>query len=58
MVNLLELVERVTRRLCGAKYSTINLVYPYMELLKKRFAPSSEKTVDNYLDLIYGDEAE
>ncbi|CAG8731667.1 11925_t:CDS:1, partial [Cetraspora pellucida] len=55
VVNLLELIERVTRRLCGAKYPTINLVYPYMELLKKRFAPKTDETVDTYLNLIYGE---
>ncbi|CAG8471974.1 11262_t:CDS:2 [Cetraspora pellucida] len=58
VVNLLEPIERVTRRLCGAKYPTINLVYPYMELLKKAFAPKTGETVDDYLDLIYGEEAE
>ncbi|CAG8643892.1 15880_t:CDS:2, partial [Cetraspora pellucida] len=44
MVNLLEPIERVTRRLCGAKYPTMNLVYPYIELLKKRFALKSDET--------------
>ncbi|CAG8506794.1 17789_t:CDS:2, partial [Gigaspora rosea] len=55
MVKLLEPIERVTRRLCGAKYPTINLVYPYMKLLKKEFAPKMGETVDTYLNLIYGE---
>ncbi|RIB12011.1 hypothetical protein C2G38_2259465 [Gigaspora rosea] len=55
MVNLLEPIERVTRCLCGAKYPTINLVYPYMKLLKKEFAPKMGETVDTYLNLIYGE---
>ncbi|CAG8463237.1 17427_t:CDS:2, partial [Racocetra persica] len=58
VVNLLEPIERVTRCLCGAKYPTINLVYPYMELLKKRFAPKTGETVDTYLNLIYGEGVE
>ena len=43
--------------MCGAKYLTLNLVHPYMELLKKRFAPKSSEneTVDTYLNLIYGE---
>ncbi|CAG8716390.1 817_t:CDS:2 [Dentiscutata erythropus] len=52
-VDLLGLIERVTRCLCSAKYPTINLVYPYMELLKKRFAPKTNETVETYLKLIY-----
>ncbi|CAG8636807.1 6441_t:CDS:2 [Dentiscutata erythropus] len=55
MVNLLEPIERVTRHLCGAKYPTINLVHPYMKLLKKEFAPKTGETVDTYLNLIYGE---
>ncbi|CAG8762699.1 5392_t:CDS:2 [Cetraspora pellucida] len=53
VMNLLESIERVTRHLCGAKYPTINLVYLYMELLKKTFAPKTDETVDTYLNLIY-----
>uniref|UniRef100_U9U007 HAT C-terminal dimerisation domain-containing protein n=1 Tax=Rhizophagus irregularis (strain DAOM 181602 / DAOM 197198 / MUCL 43194) TaxID=747089 RepID=U9U007_RHIID len=33
----------VTRHLCGANYLTLNLVHPYMESLKKKFAPRSDK---------------
>ncbi|CAG8615438.1 6544_t:CDS:2, partial [Cetraspora pellucida] len=41
----------------SAKYSTLNLVYPCMEILKKGFAPETGETVDTYLNLIY-EEAE
>lgn len=60
MVNLLEPIENVTRHLCGAIYPTLNLVHPYMVLLKKKFAPNSEgnETVNTYLDLIYGENYE
>ncbi|RGB42257.1 hypothetical protein C1646_751154 [Rhizophagus diaphanus] len=30
------------RHLCGANYPTLNLVHPYMESLKKKFAPRSD----------------
>jgi hypothetical protein len=53
----LEPIEIVTRHLCGAKYPTLNLVHPYMESLKKRFAPrpNENETIDTYLNLIYGE---
>ncbi|CAG8800379.1 36152_t:CDS:2, partial [Racocetra persica] len=35
------------------KYPTLNLVYLYMELLKKRFGSKAEETIDTYLNLIY-----
>ncbi|CAG8508905.1 851_t:CDS:2 [Cetraspora pellucida] len=50
-----KLIEKVTRCLCGAKYPTLNLVYLYMKILKKRFAPETDETVDTYLNLIYGE---
>ena len=57
VVKLLEPIEIVTRHLCGANYPTLNLVHPYMESLKKKFAPRSDKneTFDSYLNLIYGE---
>ncbi len=58
MIKLLEPIEIVTRRLCGAEYPTLNLVYPYMELLKKRFAPKENETISTYINLIYGEEYE
>ena len=55
MVDLLAPFEQITKQFCGAKYPTLNLVYPYIELLKKRFAPklSENETMSTYLDLIY-----
>ena len=46
--------------MCSAKYPTLNLVHPYIESLKKKFAPRSDKneTVDSYLNLIYGEGCE
>src|SRR5277367_4786347 len=58
MVKLLGPIEKVTRRLCGAEYPTLNLVHPYMELLKKGFAPKNDETVDTYINLIYGERYE
>ncbi|CAG8789778.1 28713_t:CDS:2, partial [Dentiscutata erythropus] len=39
-----------------SNYSTFSMIYPYMEILKKSFAPrpDQEETKKSYLDLIYG----
>ncbi|GBB97446.1 hypothetical protein RclHR1_00030003 [Rhizophagus clarus] len=57
VVKLLELIKIVTRHLCGANYPTLNLIYLYMESLKKKFAPRPDKneTVEIYLMLVYGE---
>ena len=59
-VKLLSPFEKITRRICGAKYCTLSLVHPYIELLKKSFAPKYEKgeSYDAYLNLIYGPQCE
>ena len=57
-MKLLGLIEKVTRRLCSAEYPTLNLIYPYMELLKKEFASKNDDTVDTYINFIYGDNYE
>ncbi|CAG8638925.1 11782_t:CDS:2, partial [Cetraspora pellucida] len=59
-LKLLLLFEKITRRICGAKYCTLSLVHPYIELLKKLFEPNYEsgETYDTYLDLIYGPQSE
>ena len=56
-MKLLEPIEVVTRHLCGANYPMLNLVHPYMESLKKKFAPRPDKneTIDTYLNFIYGE---
>ena len=58
MIKLLGPIEKVTRHLCGAEYPTLNLVHPYMELLKKGFAPRNNETVNTYINLIYGENYE
>jgi len=58
MVKLLGLIEKVTQHLCGAEYPILNLVYPYMELLKRGFAPKNNETVETYINLIYGENYE
>ncbi len=58
MVKLLGPIEKVTWHLCGAKYPTLNLVYPYMELLKKGFASKNNEIVKTYINLIYGENFE
>ena len=56
MIKLLEPFETITRRLSGATYPTLNIIHPYIYMLKRFFAPEASKneTVDSYLDLIYG----
>ena len=58
MVKLLGPIEKVTRHLCGAEYPTLNLVYPYMEILKNAFVPKDDETVETYINLIYGENYE
>src|SRR2546423_14938303 len=55
MVELMELIKIVTQYLCGAKYLTLNLVYSYMKLLKRKFAPKDNETVKTYINLIYSE---
>ncbi|CAG8825381.1 19504_t:CDS:1, partial [Cetraspora pellucida] len=56
MVNLLALCEVITRHFSGAMYPTISLIYPYMQLLKQKFAPTGNNTINDYMNLIYGPE--
>jgi hypothetical protein len=43
------------RHVCGSKYPTLNLVYPYICILKNKFAPISEKgeSLESWIKLIY-----
>ncbi|RIA80225.1 hypothetical protein C1645_839091 [Glomus cerebriforme] len=54
MVKLLEPFEIITRRLSGSTYPTLNIVHPYICMLKRMFAPKESETIDTYLDLVYG----
>ncbi|CAG8560488.1 3157_t:CDS:2 [Dentiscutata erythropus] len=56
MVDLLKLFEEITRHVCGSKYPTLNLVYPYIRILKNKFALISEngESLESWIDLIYG----
>ncbi|CAB4483471.1 unnamed protein product [Rhizophagus irregularis] len=56
MIKLLEPFETITRRLSGGKFPTLNMVHPYMCMLKRMFAPraNENETVESYLELIYG----
>ena len=58
MIKLLGPIEKVTQHLCDAKYLTLNLVYSYMELLKRGFASKNNETVETYINLIYGENYE
>ncbi|RIB02010.1 hypothetical protein C2G38_2255855 [Gigaspora rosea] len=56
MVEVLKPFEEITKHVCGAKYPTMNLVYPYIRILKNKYAPIAEKgeSIESWLDLIYG----
>src|SRR5213075_1139081 len=56
MVKLLEPFETITRRLSGATYPTLNMIHPYMYMLKQMFAPKIQEneTLESYFNLIYG----
>ncbi|CAG8851083.1 31734_t:CDS:2, partial [Gigaspora margarita] len=55
MVGILKPFEEMTRHFSGSKYPMINLIYPYVCMLKNKYAPVVErgKSVENWLDLIY-----
>ncbi|CAG8554757.1 10929_t:CDS:2, partial [Dentiscutata erythropus] len=58
MVDLLKPFEEITKHVCGSKYPTLNIVYPYVQTLKKKFTPKSEdcESFEAWIDLIYGSE--
>lgn len=49
MVPFDEIIQKVS----GTKYPTINLIYSYIYLLKQKFAPTGDNTLESYIDLIY-----
>ncbi|CAG8832554.1 42417_t:CDS:2, partial [Gigaspora margarita] len=58
IIGLLEPIKCIIRKICGTTYPTINLINPYMDLLKNFFAlyEGAEEMFNTYLDLIYGSE--
>ncbi|CAG8730932.1 22168_t:CDS:2, partial [Racocetra persica] len=56
IVGLLKPFEEITRYICESNYPILNLVYPYIHILKNKFALISEKgeLLESWLDLIYG----
>ncbi|RIB24779.1 hypothetical protein C2G38_2139097 [Gigaspora rosea] len=56
MINLLKPFKEITRHFSGSKYPTINLIYPYVRMLKNKYAPVDERGeyVEDWLALIYG----
>ncbi|CAG8763479.1 8475_t:CDS:2 [Dentiscutata erythropus] len=60
IVDILKSFEEITRHFSGSKYPTINLIYPYVHMLKNKYAPVVEKneSVEDWLDLIYGSSLE
>ncbi|CAG8712689.1 9234_t:CDS:2, partial [Scutellospora calospora] len=44
MVEVLKPFEEITRHICGTKYPMMNLVYPYIRMLKNKYALIAEKS--------------
>ncbi|CAG8735304.1 27981_t:CDS:2, partial [Dentiscutata erythropus] len=47
--------EKITQHISGATYSTFSMIHPYIEILKRSFAPrlDKEETKTLYLELVY-----
>ncbi|CAG8843935.1 6382_t:CDS:2, partial [Gigaspora margarita] len=56
IIDLLKPIEEITRLFCGTKYPTINLIYPYIRILKNKYAPVAEngESIEDWITLIYG----
>ncbi|CAG8466284.1 2368_t:CDS:2 [Cetraspora pellucida] len=56
VIDLLKPFEEITKLFCGAKYPTINLIYPYVVMLKNKYAPVAEngEYIEDWITLIYG----
>ncbi|RIB18476.1 hypothetical protein C2G38_2184447 [Gigaspora rosea] len=47
VVNILALFEKITQKVSSAKYSTINLINPYMYLIKRKFVSTDSSAEDS-----------
>ncbi|CAG8461934.1 28550_t:CDS:2 [Racocetra persica] len=56
LVDVLKPFEEITRHFSGSKYPTINLIYPYICMLKNKYAPRVEngESFEKWIALIYG----
>ncbi|CAG8451502.1 6231_t:CDS:2 [Cetraspora pellucida] len=56
VVDVLKPFEEITRHFSGSKYPTINLIYPYIRMLKNKYAPRVEngESFEKWIALIYG----
>ncbi|CAG8692275.1 39194_t:CDS:2, partial [Gigaspora margarita] len=56
VIDLLKSFEEMTRLFCGTKYSTVNLIYPYIRMLKNKYAlvAKNGKSIEDWITLIYG----
>ncbi|CAG8715944.1 13760_t:CDS:2, partial [Dentiscutata erythropus] len=52
LICLLKPFYNTTTIFSGSTYLTLNLIYPMMRLLIKKFVPSDEQTEDDYADLL------
>ncbi|CAG8735539.1 25024_t:CDS:2 [Dentiscutata erythropus] len=54
LILLLKLFYEATNIFSGSSYPSLNLIYPTMRLLIRKFSPSNEQTKDDYAELLFG----
>ncbi|CAG8556756.1 2163_t:CDS:2, partial [Dentiscutata heterogama] len=54
LILLLKPFYEATNIFSGSSYPTLNLIYPTMRLLIKKFEPSYEQTEEDYAELLFG----
>ncbi|CAG8527085.1 10395_t:CDS:2 [Dentiscutata heterogama] len=54
LILLLKPFYEATNIFSGSSYPSINLIYPTIRLLIRKFSPSCEQTEDDYAELLFG----
>ncbi|CAG8653735.1 13189_t:CDS:2, partial [Cetraspora pellucida] len=44
MIEILKPFEKITRHICSTKYFMMNLLYPYIQMLKNKYASIAKKS--------------
>ncbi|CAG8829171.1 43384_t:CDS:2, partial [Gigaspora margarita] len=53
LILLLKPFYKATTMFSGSTYPTLNLIYPIIKLLIKKFMPSNRQTKEDYIDLLF-----
>ncbi|CAG8849243.1 24931_t:CDS:1, partial [Gigaspora margarita] len=56
VIDLLKPFKKITRLFCGTKYPTVNLIYPYIRMLKNKYVPVAKngESIEDWITFIYG----